>query len=347
MGSMISEHTNEVERVLDAARLLVSQGQHRGAIDLLMDANRGQRCDQIEKALVRVRHDAAVDAAGGPGRTDWPGTYEDLFAGSDGIPEVTAAELSAETIGAGLLHHGSLIVRGLLTEERTAPLIAGIDAAFAGYDRTAADPERFEALPWYSPIQVGGIYSWEIAESLFPRSSGGVMAADSPRMLFEIIEAYRAAGLGEALLGYLGEWPALSVKKFTMRRTEPGIPAGWHQDGAFLGTDIRTANVWVSLTDSGVDAPGLEIVPQRFDTLVEQGTDPEIFAWSVAHDMAVQVGGGRIEAPVFGPGDALILDQMTLHRTGVTPSMTKTRYAIESWFFAPSTYPHEQIPIAF
>ena len=38
---------------------------------------------------------------------------------------------------------------------------------------------------------------------------------------------------------------------------------------------------------------------------------------------------------------------MTLHRTGVSPGMTRTRYAIESWFFAPSTYPQDQVPILF
>lgn len=339
--------TQHLPAVVAEADELAARGRHRDAIDRLMAANRARRSDEVEKALVRLRHDAIVHGELEPGAETWPATYPDLFPSCDGIPEIDAADLSATAIGSGLLHHGSLIVRGLLAEERTAPLIEGIDAAFAGYDRTAADPERFEDLPWYSPIQVGGIYSWEIAESLFPRSSGGVMAADSPRMLFEIIEAYREAGLGEPLRGYLGEWPAVSVKKFTMRRTGPTSEAGWHQDGAFLGTETRTANVWVSLTRSGVDAPGLEIVPQRFDGLVEQGTDPNIFSWSVAHDMALQVGGGRIVAPDFGPGDALILDQFTLHRTGVTPTMTETRYAIESWFFAPSTFPHEQIPIAF
>ena len=30
----------------------------------------------------------------------------------------------------------------------------------------------------------------------------------------------------------------------------------WHQDGAFLGKGIRALNVWVALTDCGVDAPG-------------------------------------------------------------------------------------------
>jgi hypothetical protein len=39
---------------------------------------------------------------------------------------------------------------------------------------------------------------------------------------------------------------------------------------------------------------------------------------------------------------------MTLHRTAVDPAtMTGERYAIESWFFAASTYPYEQVPILF
>jgi hypothetical protein len=33
--------------------------------------------------------------------------------------------------------------------------------------------------------------------------------------------------------------------------------------------------------------------------------------------------------------------------TGIAPTMTSERFAIESWFFAPSTYPYEQVPIAF
>ena len=51
--------------------------------------------------------------------------------------------------------------------------------------------------------------------------------------------------------------------------------------------------------------------------------------------------------PIFEPGDALLFDDFFLHQTGVSPGMTQQRYAIETWFFAPSTYPHDQIPILF
>ena len=61
--------------------------------------------------------------------------------------------------------------------------------------------------------------------------------------------------------------------------------------------------------------------------------------------------------PVFEPRDALLLDQLTLHRTAVDAGMKKDRHAIETWLFAPSTYdamtakggngyePRDQLPI--
>jgi hypothetical protein len=51
--------------------------------------------------------------------------------------------------------------------------------------------------------------------------------------------------------------------------------------------------------------------------------------------------------PVFEPGDVLLFDDLFLHRTAVDPAMTRDRYAIETWFFAPSAYPAGQIPLVF
>jgi hypothetical protein len=55
----------------------------------------------------------------------------------------------------------------------------------------------------------------------------------------------------------------------------------------------------------------------------------------------------------------MLFDHFCLHRTAVDPGMTHDRYAIESWFLAPSTYgamsasdgedyaPRDQIPIVY
>ena len=47
----------------------------------------------------------------------------------------------------------------------------------------------------------------------------------------------------------------------------------------------------------------------------------------------------------FKAGDAIIFDEMNMHRTSTLPEMTKNRFAIECWFFAPSCYPMDQLPI--
>ncbi len=50
-------------------------------------------------------------------------------------------------------------------------------------------------------------------------------------------------------------------------------------------------------------------------------------------------GDKEVLSPVFAPGDAVIFDQYLLHRTGVKDGLTKDRYALEAWFFAPSHFP--------
>ena len=66
-----------------------------------------------------------------------------------------------------------------------------------------------------------------------------------------------------------GERPALSANKCTLRRVPVDTNTNWHQDGAFLGADVRTVNLWLALSDCGDDSPGLEIVPRRLDTRKE------------------------------------------------------------------------------
>ena len=51
--------------------------------------------------------------------------------------------------------------------------------------------------------------------------------------------------------------------------------------------------------------------------------------------------------PIFEPGDVLLFDDLFLHRTGSDPAMPKPRFAIESWFFGPSTFPEDYAPLAF
>jgi hypothetical protein len=170
--------------------------------------------------------------------------------------------------------------------------------------------------------------------------------ADSPRNLADVVSMIRSKGVDRVIEGYFGERPALSIGKSTLRRVPPREDSyDWHQDGAFLGESIRTVNFWLCLSHCG-DASGLGMVPRRLQYIVETGTHGAHFEWSVGHDLAVELAEGRpIESAVYRPGDAVFFDQMNLHRTEGRPGLTKDRYAIESWFFAPSTYPMDWGPL--
>ena len=145
---------------------------------------------------------------------------------------------------------------------------------------------------------------------------------------------------------HFGERPALSVKKGTLRDVPPDTSGGWHQDGAFLGRDVRAMNVWLALSPCGVDAPSLDVVARRLNELVPPGIDGAYFDWAVSDAAATAAAGpGGIASPVFAPGDAILFDQMNLHRTGARPGLSEHRLAIEAWFFAPSHYPLDQVPL--
>jgi hypothetical protein len=342
-----SERDQEVNSVLNTANAMVSDGRRLDAIDVVTAANRTHRDPRLEQRLVYLRHNAFAELPPSPGLAAWPPSPPDLFADTTGIPEVCARDLSAETLASGLIRHGCLLVRGLLAPPAVARLVNDIDEAFAALDAHSQGAPVSETTPWYSPFtpapgySVGGSRKWVT-------DGGGVWAVDSPRAMFDVLEAFGEVGLAEPLTGYLGERPALSVKKWTLRRVPTTSGTNWHQDGAFLGRDIRTVNVWLTLSHCGDSAPGLDVVARRFDELAETGTDGAMFDWSVGEPVVERVADGApILRPVFEPGDALFFDNMFLHRTAVDDSMTRMRYAIESWFFAPSQYPHEQVPLVF
>jgi len=256
-------------------------------------------------------------------------------------------ELTPENLAAGILHHGALLVRGLVGPERARQLEEGIEEALAAC-ATAAEQGLEQNGPYFGrfepvePYNVGAARSWIW-------QAGGLWGVDSPRMLAELIDVMEESGVADVLTGYLGERPALSVKKCTLRRVPVETGTDWHQDGAFLGDEIRTVNVWLTLTHCGDEAPGLDLVPQRMHEILETGTNGAIFDWSVGSGTVERVLGpaGVVVRPVFEAGDALLFDQRFLHRTAADPAMIRPRYAIESWFFAPSHYPYDQVPVLF
>jgi hypothetical protein len=328
---------------------LEAKGQHLDAIEVLRVANQGVQEPAVERRLAQLRYAAFERLETRSAFEQWPVPVPDLdSAGTPCVPEVEVAGLEAETVRRGILTHGCVRVPGLLDGDQVQTFVAGIDKALeVRAEGPVAGLSRHQGQSWLAPLPLAAGEAQSLGRH-WVAGSGGVLAADSPRLLSFMFETYEQIGLRKVVTDYLGERPVLSANKCTLRRVPLTAKADWHQDGAFLGRDIRALNVWIALSDCGVDSPGMDLLPRRLDHIVETGTGGAIFDWAVGPAVVEQLAADApVLRPVFTAGDALLFDDMFLHRTAIAPTMTRPRYAIESWFFAPTSYPAGQVPLVW
>jgi hypothetical protein len=290
-----------------------------------------------ERRVLRLRHLAGLrmlDANGGV--PDYP-EPDPAELPPERLPELAPAQLTPELLRAGILRDGCVLVRGLVPRDVALELADGIDRAFAARDaggRAAA--ELYEEFVPEPGFEVAAVRPWI-------KEGGGILAADSPQLTARMLDLFERARLPPLVEGYLGEPPLLSVHKTTLRRAEPSVGGSWHQDGAFMG-GARALNLWLSLSRCGDEAPGLDLVPRRLEEIVvDHGSMLDVeLTRARARDAAGEVA---IERPIFEPGDALLFDEMFLHQTASDPSMTRPRFAVESWFFGASAFPSDYAPL--
>ncbi|MDP9294701.1 MAG: hypothetical protein M3O90_09830 [Actinomycetota bacterium] len=315
----------------------------RAEIERLTEANRARPDRNTERLLLRLRHDAGIRLLDADVDPEHPAPDFEGLPEAEGLPEVAAADVTPELLRAGILRDGCLLVRGLVDRHDALRLARQIDRSFeererhdAGGSAEAGYYEEFRPDPRFG----------EIDAREWVKLGGGVLAADSPTLSFEMLELFRVAGLPRLVEGYLGEPPLISVHKTTLRRADPSVPGAWHQDGAFMG-DVRSLNLWLSLSRCGDEAPGLDLVPRRLDHIVATQTEEAVLNYQVSQEKAEQAAGHKpIVRPIFEPGDALFFDELCLHQTGSDPSMPNPRFAIENWFFGGSAFPGGYAPLA-
>lgn len=344
LSRLVKASPSSADAVMQRMENLAQNGSPREAIRFGLRQNKLLRSSAVSEAIVRLRNTAFERGLPSP---SWPPSCTDIFHGREGIPEIEARQLDARTLGAAIRNRGSLIIRGLIPEGFAAEMRERIDKAMSVAGELRASGREWETgSPWYSRNPATRDHPVVHARHFTEMGDGSVLAADSPETFERIIAQYERMGVFKAVEGYLGERPALSLGKTVLRRIPVTNGTDWHQDGAFLGADIRVVNLWVTLSDCGVDAPGLDVLAKRFTNVLETGTRGAKFNWSVGpglvDDMQPET---KVQTPVFRAGDAMMFDQLCLHRTGVRPGMTKMRYAIESWMFAPSAFPMDQFPL--
>jgi phytanoyl-CoA dioxygenase PhyH len=273
-----------------------------------------------------------------------PEPSQDLFPGVRGVPEISGAELTGAHVASGLRQHGALVVRGLISPADVEMLISLIDG------RDWSDPQQpcddqGEVLPGSSPMKC------------------------SAASLQGLVEAYQNAGMREIMAEYLGEPAVLLSERLLLDRQtiHSGLP--WHQDGAFFGTNVGGVNSFLALDSCGSEAMGLSVAAHRFDTLVgvEEGKRAELtYGASLKEDDVRELAGeDALITPILEAGDAIFIDEMTMHRTGRRPkSWLRSRSRAiawllrlrvkqhprswaTTWFFAPSRFPDMRHPLWF
>jgi hypothetical protein len=313
-------------------------------IERLSELNRRRSSHDRERLLLHLRNLAGIRLIGA--ETDVSAHPETDFAAlpaSADLPELTPEQLTPQTLRAGIRRQGCVLVRGLVPRATAARFAEQIERSFEQRERHYSgrrfddgyysdftpDPRRGNTLP----------REWI-------RSGGGLLGVDSPRLSFEMLEMFRVAGVLSLTQAYLGEPPLIAAEKTTLRRADPSVGGAWHQDGKFMGP-VKALNVWLALSRCGDEAPGLDIVPRRLQEHVTTHEEPG-FDNMVPQRVAEELAGGEIGIlrPIFEPGDALLFDELFLHKTASEPGMPKPRFAIETWFFRPSAFPADYAPLA-
>jgi hypothetical protein len=314
-------------------------------IERLSDENRANPEVSRESEILRQRQLAGIGLQQrARKRRKLTGPDDEALSTNGNLPEITPAQLSAGLIRAALLRHGAVLVRGLVDREAALSLADGVENAYSAREQHASNGpvedgyyEELQPEPPNDPIP-----HREAVEL-----GAGLLAADSPRVAFEMFEIFRRTGLRDIVEEYLGEPPAISANKTTLRKVDPSIPGAWHQDGKFLG-DVNSLNLWLSLSRCGDIAPGLDLVPRRLDHIVEAGIGGDGFETIVVtQEQAEELAGDAgILRPIFEPGDAIFFDHLYLHQTASDPSMPNPRFALETWFFGPSAFPEDYLALA-
>jgi hypothetical protein len=334
------------DRSIDpAAEFHGSDDELFAEVERLAAANRTNPSRQTERQLLHLRHLAGIrvlDAAGSNPQFPAP-DFGQLPEFDGGLPEIAARDVTSELLRAGIMRDGCLFVRGLVKRADALRFAAQIDRAFE--ERERHDSGEAVAAGYYEEFTPNPRFDPYLGRPWI-KMGGGVYAADSPMLNFEMIDLFQAAGLSRLVSGYLGEPALISVHKSTLRKADPSVPGTWHQDGSFMGP-VRSLNLWLSLSRCGDESPGLDVVPRRLDDFATTHTEEAVLDTQVSQKKAEEAAGDRgILRPIFEPGDALFFDELFLHQTGSDPSMPKPRFAIENWFFGGSAFPGAYAPIA-
>lgn len=314
-------------------------------IKSLSEASQAGTDAQAAARLIQLRHNTWKCGQYPEPPLQWPPTVSADVGGAT-IPTIDPADISADVLCDAISRQSCLLVRGLMPERDADAMVAGIDHALDAFERRR-DGDTDPALDaWFLPfVPETGQDSYAMVRHM-ANVNGTVFAADSPHNFQRFIDICNSMGVLDILTEYFGVRPVLSVPKTTLKRVRPDTPVGWHQDIRAYGAKTRAINMWVALSSCGTDARGLAVVPVNPGGPVEDVPPPPPLV-PISDETINQLAseGTPPQEPVFEKGDVLFFDTLLPHTTQQGSGFTRDRYAMECWFFAPTTLSEIWLPL--
>jgi ectoine hydroxylase-related dioxygenase (phytanoyl-CoA dioxygenase family) len=235
-----------------------------------------------------------------PPKNSFNPEFLDLAPGFD--PE-HAAQLVRE--------HGVVVLRQVLDPARVKALAEQVTAAFNDLDArketlNEADKRLLERMEMPVPDR----------DRSFRTRVENFGLLDSPKLIQTI----------EKIAGpYVWHFPP-QVRRQNPKAQHAFLP--YHQDALYTRHYNEFRVCWVPLTPCGADAPGLEIAIGHIDYLVKHESSG---SWEegLAEEEYKRLESLPVFAPVLFPGDVVLFDDKTFHRTYVPPNVSKTRLSFD------------------
>lgn len=252
-------------------------------------------------------------------------------------PIIEAADLTPERFGALIREHSCLLARGLFDSADVLRLRDAATRTYGVYDRGMAAIKTGGQPPSDVTVITADGFGKSRAELAEFRRFGSLVLGFCPYAVGVVSTVLSKSPVKACVEAYFGQPIGLSLNSSSVRLSEVSndVRRVFHQDGSFLGgADTETINCWIALDECGVEAPGLEVFPQRLNELLPVGGPGAVTSWEIAESDAYgRMGADKAWFPTFKAGDAFIFDHLHVHRTHLTESMTRDRFAAECWMF--------------
>lgn len=171
-----------------------------------------------------------------------------------------------------------------------------------------------------------------------------------------LTDLFRNSPFHELCIAYLGgETFYAQANRLAFRRHDPkGTPQTYvpfHQDAPSQDPRVRNVlNCWIPLDDgAGRECPGLEVVrtASEPDFPLKIIRRPENVVYdpiTIDADVIKAEFGSLLLAPHFALGDALVFTENVIHRTYISPEMTRPRLGFEFRVLAPTYLKFDRAP---